>query len=1074
MSANILLLKNFFTTFVICIRYVNLRLKRHFFIHYLNNMNNKLYYSMSRKNLALRFIGMLAMLIFISSAAYAQNPAGSAAQAQTKSQKVKITGTVTDESGNPFPFVDVFVTNTTLGTVTDAKGHYELTLDNPTSLTFNFLGYETKVVNVGKKTVIDVKLQPSTDMIEETVVVAFGEQRKAAISSAVSTVKSDEIMKTPVSNISNAVVGRIPGLVSMQASGQPGADESTFYIRGIGSWNDAEPLYVIDGVERNQAQFLRIDPVEIESFSILKDAAATAVYGSKGANGVILVTTKRGDEGRPKVNFNSSMTISQPTRVPTYLNSYESLKLYNEALMNDGNAPLYSDADLEHYKNHDDLYRYPDTDWYAEMMKKFSTQENASLSVRGGTKTVKYYVSGTYMYQGGQLKTVQGRIYDPKFAYQRVNIRSNVDVIVTKAMTISADMSLGMTDKSQPEENTDIFTNMNRIPSWIMPPYYDGPLDANGVPEKYYAGTTDFTTQNPMYLLATRGSYRAKNNTVNASVKLSYDFNEWIKGLSASVRGAYDSNFGNYGEWTETVTTYALISQPGRTDRFSEFLEPVFYGSGSGSISSTRKVYGEARLNYKRQFGQHQFGLSGVSNLSDYRSGSSVPYKDVSFIGILNYSFANRYFIEANAAYRGSENFAPRHRFGLFPSISFAWNIHQENWIKDNADWINNLKLRASYGITGNDYASTRFIYKEGKWTTGSTAYTYFGRNEGTSQGYSTEPVIANPLATWEKAHQTNIGVDIAILKNKFSLSVDRFFEYRTDILMTPNSVPGLIGIGFSDMNMGKTKKNGWEFDFAYRQKINKNFSFYTKANYTIMHNEVIFKDEAEDMLAWQKTEGRPIGQQFGYVSLGFFQNQEEIDNSPVQQVGTVPIPGDIKYLDYNADGVVNEYDKVAIGYPKVPQIIYGFSGGLEYKKFTMDFHFQGAAHSSVFISNYLMYEFYNRGRVQPIHQGRWTPETAETATYPALHIGSTSQNHVLNTFFQKNNPYLRLKNVEMAYNMTFKKSAAVKGMRVYISAVNLFTWDKLKVVDPETPTGSTGGIYPQTKGYSLGVNMQF
>jgi len=988
--------------------------------------------------------------------------------AQT-SGTVKITGSVTDENGDPFPFVDVFVTGTTLGTVTDVKGHYELTVNNSKSLTFNFLGYETKEVAIGKKTVIDVKMQPSTSMIEETVVIAFGEQRKAAMSSAVSTVKADEIVKSPVSNISNAVAGRIPGLVSMQASGQPGSDESTLYIRGAGTWNDSEPLYVIDGIERNQSQFLRIDPTEIESFSILKDAAATAVYGSKGANGVILVTTKRGDEGKPKVNFNSSVTLNQPTRIPTYLNSYESLSLYNEALMNDGKEPLYSDAELEHYRVQDDPLRYPDTDWYNLMMKKFSTQENFSLSVRGGTKSVKYYISGTYMYQDGQLKTVQGRIYDPKFGFQRMTIRSNVDVLVTKAMTISMDMSCGITDKAQPLSNTAIFTNMNRIPSWIMPAYY---TDANG--EKLYAGTTDFPDANPMYMLATKGTYRPRNNTVNASVKLSYDFSEVVKGLSASVRGAFDSNFGNYGQWTETQSTYELISQAGRADRYTTYLEPTFYGTSSGSISSTRKIYGEARINYKKQFGGSNVSFSGVANASEYKTGSSVPYKSVSFIGIANFSYKNRYFVEANAAYRGSENFAPGKRFGLFPSVSAAWNAHNEEFIKDNTDIINNLKIRTSYGLTGNDYANTRFIYKEGKWTTGTSSYAYFGLNDGTSYGYSNEPVIANSLATWEKARQTNIGVDIAVLKNKFTLSVDRFFENRSDILMTPNSVPGLIGIGLSDMNIGKTKKNGWEFDFAYRQKINKNLDYFIKANYTYIHNEVVYKDEPDDMLAWQKEEGRAIGQQYGYVVLGFFQDQDDIDNSPVQQVGSSPIPGDLKYLDYNADGVVNEYDKVAIGYPKIPQVVYGFSTGLNYKKWSLDVQFQGAAKSSVFISNYLMYEFYNRGRVQAIHQGRWTPATAETATYPALHIGGISQNHVLNSFFQKNNPYLRLKNVEVAYNLTFKKSAAVKGMRIYASGVNLFTWDKLKVVDPETPTGSTGAIYPQTKGYSFGVNMQF
>lgn len=979
--------------------------------------------------------------------------------------KRKVTGTVKDETGQLFPFVDVFITNTTLGTVTDSKGHYELTVEGDVSLTFNFLGYAQQDIPVGKRTVIDVTLRPEANVMEESVIVAFGEQRKAAMSAAVSTVKSEEIMKSPVSNISNAVAGRIPGLISMQGSGQPGADESTLYIRGAGTWNDAEPLYVIDGVERNQAQFLRIDPSEIESFSILKDAAATAVYGSKGANGVVLVTTKRGEEGRPAVNFTSSVTMNQPTRYPNYLNSYESLKLYNEALMNDGQDPLYTEADLEHYRLQDDPYRYPDTDWYSIMMKDFSMQTNNSLSVRGGTKSVKYYLSGTYMYQDGQLKTSQGRIYDPKFGYQRYTFRSNVDILLTKAFTISFDMSGGMTDKAQPYENTDVFQNMNRIPSWVMPATN---------PDGSFAGTVDFPSANPMYLLNTRGTYRAKNNTVNTSIKLSYDFSQWVKGLKLSARAAYDSNFGNYGQWTETQSTFELISQAGRTDRYRDYLEPKFYSTSSGSISSTRKIYGEANLSWKGQIKSHNLNASAIANVSDYRTGTSVPYRSVSFIGRFNWSFKDRYFLEANAAYRGSENFAPGRRFGLFPSVSVGWNLHNEQFMKNNVRFIDNFKIRASYGKTGNDYANVRFIFKEGKWTTGTDSYAYFGVGGGISQGYSTEPVIANPYATWESAYQTNVGVDLSFLKKKFTLSVDRFYERREDILMTPNSIPGIIGIGVTDMNIGKTKKNGWEFDAGFTQKIAKDLTLFLKANYTYVYNEVVFKDEADDMIAWQKEEGLPIGQYFGYQVLGFFRDQEDIDNSPKQEVGTTPIPGDLKYLDYNGDGVINTYDRIPIGYPKIPQITYGLSAGLDYKGFSLDVHFQGAANSSVFISNYLMYEFYNRGRVQDIHLGRWTPETADTATYPALHIGATSQNHNRNTFFQKNNPYLRLKNVELAYRFKFKKDAAIKSLRIHASGVNLFTWDKLQVVDPETPTGSTGGVYPQTKGYSFGVNMSF
>ncbi len=1011
-----------------------------------------------------RFFSLLSMTVLVMLCLLLGT--GSPVQAQSKGESRKITGTVVDDTGDPFPFVDVFVTGTTVGTVTDAKGKFELTVaSSAKSLTFNFLGYKTQVVNLGNRSNFNVTMLPEASAIEETVVIGFGQQKKSSLSAAVSTVRSEEILKSPVSNISNAVVGRIPGLIAMQSSGQPGQDESTLYIRGAGTWNSAEPLYVIDGVERNQSHFLRMDPSEIESFSILKDAASTAVYGSKGANGVVLITTKRGQEGKPKVNFGTSVTFNQPTRYPNYLGSYESLLLYNEALANDGQAPLYSDADLEHFRIQDDPYRYPNTDWYAEMMKKFSTQNNTSLSIRGGTKSVKYFFSGTYMYQDGQLKTTQGRIYDPKFGYQRYTFMYNMDVLVTKALTISVDLSGSITDQTQPYSNTDIFTGMNRIPSWIMPPLN---------PDGSYTGTTDFPSSNPKYLLETKGSKRTKNNTVNSSVKLSYDFSQWVKNLRLSGRVAYDSNFGNYGQWTETQSTFQLISQPGHADRYQMFNEPVYYGTSSANTSATRKVYGEGSLTWNGQFKSHQLNTALIANLSDYRTQTSLPYRSVSFIGKIGYSFKNKYFFEVNGAYRGSENFAPGRRFGLFPSVSAAWNAHNERFIKDNLPDINNLKFRASYGLTGNDYASTRFIYKEGKWTVGTTEYARFGPNDGDSKGYTTEPAIANPLATWETARQTNLGVDMSLFRGKVTASVDRFFEKRTGILMTPNSTPMILGIGVTDMNIGETARNGWEFDLGYNDKINKDFAYYVKGNFTKINNKVIYKDEAEDMLPWQKTEGRSIGQQYGYVVLGYFKDQADIESSPAQQVGTVPIPGDFKYLDYNGDGIVNEDDRVAIGYPKLPQITYGFTGGFTYKNFGLDVHFQGTSNSSVFISDYLMYEFYNRGRVQDIHQGRWTPETAETATYPALHIGGTSQNHVKNSFFLKDNPYLRLKNVELSYQFSFNQSAAVKGLRIHVSGVNLFTWDKLKVVDPETPTGSTGAIYPQTRGYSVGVNMVF
>ena len=1014
-----------------------------------------------------RSVTVLLAVLMTLPCQFAALASGLPAQAaqQAKQDKVKVSGIVRDENGAPFGFVDVFVEGGTTGTLTDADGRYEIEVDKGQTLVFNFLGYEPYKVKVENRASIDVAMRLSSSMIEETVVVAFGEQKKSAMSSAISTVKADDIVKSPVSNLSNAVTGKMPGLVSMQGSGQPGADEATLYIRGAGTWNNAEPLYVIDGVERNQAQFLRLEPSEIESFSILKDAAATAVYGSKAANGVILITTKRGEEGKPVISFNTSCTFNTPTRYPHYLNSYESLVLYNEALQNDGAEPLYSQEELDHYRLQDDPYRYPDTDWYSVMMKKFSTQSNNSLSVRGGTKSVKYYLAGSYMYQDGQFHVTKRPIYTPKFGYSRYTFRSNIDVLLTKAFTISIDMSGGMTDKTQPVENTSIFTYMNRIPSWIMPALN---------PDGSYAGTTDFPTANPLYVLDTRGRYVVKNNTVNSSIRLSYDFSQWIKGLKVSVRAAYDSNFGNYGQWSETASTYQLISDAGKADRYQQLVEAKTPTTGSGSVSSTRRIYGEAIVDWKTQIKSHSLSITGIANVADYRTTTEVPYKSVSFIGRMNYAFKNLYFVELNAAYRGSENFAPGHRFGLFPSVSLGWNVHNEKFIKDNVDWMDNFKIRASYGITGIDYANTRFIYKEGKWTTGTSAYAYFGTNVGSSIGYSQEPSLANTLATWETAHQTNVGFDLSVLKHKFTLSVDRFFEHRTGILMSPNSVPGILGVSISDMNIGKTKKNGWEFDAAFNQELSRNLAIYVKGNLTYMRNYVVDKDEPDTVLPWQKEEGNAIGQKYGYIVIGYFRDQADIAASPVQQVGSKPIPGDFKYMDYNSDGVINEYDQVAIGYPTIPELVYGFSTGLVYKNFGLDVTFQGAAHSSVFISNYLMYEFFNRGRVQDIHQGRWTPETADTATYPVLHIGGTSQNHVMNTFFLKDNPYLRLKNVELSYTFNFAKTSAVKGLRIHVNGVNLFTWDRLKVVDPETPTGSTGAIYPQTKGYSVGVNMTF
>jgi len=981
-------------------------------------------------------------------------------------QQRTITGVVTDETGVPFPFVNVYVEgNITIGITTNDKGEYRLTVPPNSTLVFAFVGYRTLKLPLGVGDVLDVKMEAEMQAIDEVVVIGYGEQRKASVSASVSTMKSDQIMQTPVSSVTQALAGRLPGLTSMQSSGEPGADHATFYIRGVGTWNDALPLYVIDGVERTETIFRTMSPEEIESISILKDAAATAVYGSKGANGVILVTTKRGTQGAPDITFSAGYTVQQFTRFPNYLDSYNSLILFNEALMNDGGDPAYTEQELELYRNGSDPYRYPNTDWYEEMMKSYAPQFNSAFSIRGGSRTVSYFVSGSYMNQGGHLEAKETRVYDADYNNKRYRFSSNLDAYITKTFTLSFELGATYNDKTDPYAD-DVFSNMNRLGPWRMPPLN---------PDGSFSGTSEFPEMNPIYLINGKGTDNRLTKSLTSAIKLNFNLGNLVKGLTFNTRVAYDSNFGNNQYWTETPNTYELISRAGRADRYSEYLQKVYFGSSTGTASPTRTLDGLASLQLTRRFGEHSINLQALSTVNERLYSSQIPFHSVSFVGRANYSFKSRYNIEGNAAYRGSENFAPGNRFGFFPSISGSWNVHEESFM-NSISFINLLKGRASFGITGSDYVNERFLYKEGKWTTSSSGSSYFGPGAGVTNGLSTEPAIANPLATWETARQYNFGVDITVWNDRISASFDRFFEKRDGILQTSNSFSGVLGIGVPELNIGKTSRNGWEFELSYTQKLGQEFTMNIRPNVSYFENEVVFRDEPADMDWWLKQEGFPINQPKGYVVLGFFKDQADIANSPVQQVGSAPIPGDFKYLDFNGDGVVNQFDIVPINYTSVPNLTYGTTFSFAYKAFDVSLHFQGATQSSIYVSQYLQWEFYNRAPVMEHHLDRWTRETAETATYPVLHMGSVSQNHVPNTFWYKDNTYLRLKTLNVSYRLSpvAAKKLGMKGMRLTFSGINLVTWDKLKTLDPETASGTATQVYPQSKNYSLSVNINF
>lgn len=1019
-------------------------------------------------NCVLRRFGILRIAVACLTFLFVQAQAfsGVAYSSDSDFQQRLVRGVVTDENGVPFPFVNVYVEgNITIGVTTNDKGEYRLTVPPNSILVFAFVGYKEQKIPVGVSELLDVRMIPEMKAIDEVVVIGYGEQRKASVSASVSTVKATDIVSTPVANVSQALAGRLPGLTSMQSSGEPGNDQATFYVRGVGTWNDALPLYVIDGVERNATIFRSMSPEEIESVSILKDASATAVYGSKGANGVILITTKRGSQGAPAISITTGYTMQQFTRFPQYLDSYNSLVLMNEAYMNDGQNPIYSDEDLLKYQTQSDPARYPNTDWYKELMLPYAPMSNTNFNVSGGSRTVAFFVSGGFQKQEGHLRAAKNPVYDSKYSNKLYRFSSNVDAYVTKSFKLSFEMAGTFRDKEDPYAD-DVFDNMNRLGPWRMPA-----KNPNGS----YAATNEFTEMNPVYLMDTRGVDRMLGNYITSSVKINLDLGDWIKGLVVSGRVSYDSDFQNYKAWSETQNTYELISRQDRADRYRSYLTRVYYSSTTTIYTPTKGMDALGSIAYKTKVKEHNMEFSVFSTINERLTGYNAPYRSVSFIGRANYSFKNRYNLDINAAYRGNENFAPGKRFGLFPSVSASWNINDENFIKA-IPFITQLKLRAGYGKTGAEYAATRFLYKEGKWATSSSGSYYFGSGNGSSKGSSTEPSIANPDATWESAESVNLGLDFGIWRDKLSGSFDIWEENREGILQTSNSFSGSLGIGVPALNIGKTTRHGWEFELAYTQQLGSDLRLSIRPNIAYWQNKIVFADDPVNQDWWLKTEGFPISQPTGYVVLGYFKDQEDIANSPAQQVGSVPIPGDFKYLDFNGDGVINQFDVVPVSQTAVPNISGGLTFNVDYKSLSASAHFQAATMSSVMVSQYLYWEFYNRAPVMEHHLGRWTRETAETATYPVLHNGSVSQNHVNNSFWRNDNSYLRLKTVNLMYRVpqSVVTKLRLKGLSLTLSGGNLITWSKFKMLDPEVATGTATRYYPQSKTYSATLRLNF
>lgn len=1003
----------------------------------------------------------------------------------TPQQAIAVKGVVKDETGEPLPGVNVLVVGTTNGNMTDADGRFTLNLPSASvKIRLSFIGFKEQIISYTGKKELNITMVEDSEMLDEVQVIAYGTQKKVTVTGALSSVSSAELLKAPVPNVAHALSGNLPGLSAIQYSGQPGADDPSIYIRGIGSLDAerAKPLMLVDGVERS---FFRLDPNEIENITVLKDASATAVFGVRGANGVILVTTKRGQTGDAKISVSTSASIQMPIRVFDYANSYDYATLYNEAQHNDGMKDeelAFKPNVLAAFRDHTDPLLYPDTDWMDMILKQGSFQSQHNLNISGGTDRVRYFTSIGIVTQDGLFRSFDTG-YDANFKYNRYNYRANVDIDVTNTTLLKINLGGRLEDTRQPNTKANLYTDLTHsLPfagvglyegKWIRGsqdnlPIPDGPLENGDAFEAFYG----------------RGYNQKIKNEINLDLALQQKLDIVTKGLSISVKGSYNSVYSHQKTRSKAMPYYTAHRDPETNELFfRKKREETVFGFGE-NLDKGRDWYLEGSLNYSRDFGKHHVSALVLYNQwrQQYPDPAkfdyvSIPRGYVGLVGRATYDYNNRYMVDFNVGYNGSENFAPGKRYGTFPAFSAGWILSEEGFMKGQSV-INYLKLRASYGIVGNDLMNTtsRFFYLPDAYNPSTGGYN-FGTNVSTSQPGAIEKQLGNALVSWEKAGKQNYGVDFSILKERLSGSFDYFIENRNDILTTRNTAPGFLAVNMPVVNIGQVRNQGFEIVLKWNQKVG-NVKYWVNTNLSFARNKVVYKDEIPRKYDWRYETGKPVGQQFGYIFEGFV-TEADIAGGKLPDHKIELKPGDARYKDLNHDEVIDDNDIAAIGNPKYPELTDGVTVGFEYKGFDFSMMWAGSGKVSRFIGDGLRIPFgvtKQRSLLQYMVEDRWTPETASTASTPRMSFNNVENNYLKNsTLWLRDASYLRLKNVQVGY--TFKgawmKKIHLQNLRVFATGENLLTFDHLKISDPES-TDDTRFEYPLVMVMNLGLNINF
>ncbi len=1006
-------------------------------------------------------------------------------------QSRQVTGVVKDPAGETIIGASVLEKGTTNGTITDFDGNFSLNVSSDKAvLVISYVGYKTQEISIAGKNSLIVTLPEDTETLEEVVVVGYGAQKKESVVGAISQVSSKELLSSPAANVSQAIAGKISGVITTQTSGAPGSDDTQINIRGRATFaGDGSPLILVDGVERS---FSQIAPDDIESISVLKDASATAVYGVRGANGVMLITTKRGKEQKPEVNLTANWQIQSPTRKDTYLDSYQSVTLLEEALANDGLPSQFSANDIEMYRksvagqlNGLEAMLYPNVDWYDQVLKSSAPAQRYNVSVRGGTKRMRYYASGEFYDQKGLVKNLSQDMYGNSSSpsYRRYAFRANMDLFLTKDLSFSVNFGTRFEERRGSNTNesnnySETFYELNHTPGWLFPVSYEV---QNGESTRTLYGGSSQYQNNIVGRLAQGGYYRATNTINETNFIVDYKLGWLTEGLSAKGMVSFDYDSYYKRLFSADFATYELNDRDNYTqidayNRFNTDGELAY----SKATSTTYKLYMEAQLNYARSFGKHDVTAMVLYNQNDYRYNSELAKRYQGLVGRLTYGYDDRYLAEINAGYNGSENFIKGKRFGFFPAFSVGWRVSNEAFMEDTQNWLNNLKLRASYGQVGNDIykvngVDQRFLYEE-KWSQINNDY-YFG-SAGTTGIF--EAQYPNLFVTWERAHKYNFGIEFGLWNGLLNGNIDFFHEKRNNILTQYLSRPQWVGVALAAGNLGETKNSGYEIELKHANHIGNDFNYSVGLTYSHASNEIVSMDEPASKTDYRKREGHPINQYFGLVCDGFV-TQADIDggNLPVSTFGTVKA-GDLKYRDMNKDGFIDERDETFIGYSDIPENTFALTLGANYKGWGFSVMFQGVDHVSRYYDAEAMFAFVGGGKVKEHHLDRWNPAVSEAenlarAKYPLLHYDSYGDhNQRGNSFFLKNGAFVRLKNIELSYTLpqNWIKVVGMSDCRLYVNANNLITWDHLDdLTDPES-NGSNR--YPIMKTVNFGVNIKF